>query len=183
MKYYIVGASLDLSGWDTAKVTNMSSMFNGLSNLTTIYVGDGWGTTNVTSSGSMFKGDTKLVGSAGTTYDANHLDKTYARVDNPPDYPGYFTYKGSNPDNPGNNVTNTTNNVFNNIFNNNNSTQNPTDNYSNPQGVSSTKNIIPGTSGPNWFLFILLLTLSVLTLGISLVIFWRKRRQKQQENL
>jgi hypothetical protein len=31
----------------------------------------------------------------GTPYDANHTDKTYARIDGGPDAPGYFTAKSS----------------------------------------------------------------------------------------
>ena len=45
--------SLNLSGWDTSSVTNMSDMFKG-SGVKTIYVGDKWTTVNVTSSSYMF---------------------------------------------------------------------------------------------------------------------------------
>ena len=86
--------TLDLSGWDTRSVTNMSYMFWRCSRLKTVYVGDLWSTEKVTDSDSMFSNCNALKGGAGTTY--NYLypsDKTYARVDNPPDEPGYFTYK------------------------------------------------------------------------------------------
>jgi hypothetical protein len=44
----------------------------------------------------MFNRDTELVGGAGTTYDSNHIDVEYARVDDPDNgKPGYFTLKTS----------------------------------------------------------------------------------------
>ena len=39
----------------------------------------------------MFNGCIRLIGGAGTAYDSSHTDGTYARIDNPPDSPGYFT--------------------------------------------------------------------------------------------
>ena len=72
----------------------MSYMFFGCTNLRTIYVGNGWSTAAVTpsfSSFKMFKDCTSLVGGQGTTYDANHTDKTYAHIDGGPSNPGYFT--------------------------------------------------------------------------------------------
>ena len=83
--------SLDLSSFNTSNVTNMSSMFNGCTNLTTIFVDDSWSTASVTSSGNMFAGCTNLVGGMGTVYESSHVDKEYARVDNAPSSPGYFT--------------------------------------------------------------------------------------------
>ena len=41
----------------------------------------------------MFYNSTNLVGGAGTRYDANHVDKTYARIDGGTSNPGYFTSK------------------------------------------------------------------------------------------
>ena len=41
----------------------------------------------------MFYNCTSLVGGQGTTYDANHIDKTYAHIDGGPSNPGYFTEK------------------------------------------------------------------------------------------
>ena len=87
--------SLDLSGFNTSKVTNMEYMFYGCRNLTTIYAGSGWSTNAVTSSTDMFKNCTNLVGGKGTTYDANHVDKTYAHIDGGPSNPGYFTAKNA----------------------------------------------------------------------------------------
>ena len=85
--------SLDLSSFNTAKVTSMSTMFRDCKKLVTIYVGDDWNTTKVTSSSSMFTNCTSLVGSQGTTYNANYpSDKTYAHIDGEGGM-GYFTYK------------------------------------------------------------------------------------------
>ena len=86
-------ASLDLSSFDTSKVTAMHRMFSGLENLKIIYVSDKFKIDNVTSSYDMFYNCTSLVGGAGTTYDANHIDKEYARIDGGKDSPGYFTLK------------------------------------------------------------------------------------------
>ena len=100
---YLFGAcpsltTLDLSSFNTATVTNMSYMFVNCSNLKTIYVGDGWSTEGLTaanSSTNMFAACTSIVGGKGTTYDANHWDKEYARIDGGPESetPGYLTEK------------------------------------------------------------------------------------------
>ncbi|MBQ3364019.1 MAG: BspA family leucine-rich repeat surface protein [Muribaculaceae bacterium] len=83
--------TIDLSTFNTAKVTNMTSMFNGCSHLVIIYADSGWKTTAVTSSSNMFTGCTSLVGGKGTTYNANYVDKTYARLDGGSSNPGYLT--------------------------------------------------------------------------------------------
>ena len=83
--------TLDLSTWNTSGVTNMLSMFLNCSNLKTIYVSEGWSTENVTVSNAMFVGCTSLVGGMGTTYDANHTDGEYARMDRGDGEPGYLT--------------------------------------------------------------------------------------------
>ncbi len=88
--------TLNLSNLNTSKVTFMASMFSGCSNLQTIYVGSGWSTAKVVGTNSsleMFKGCTSLKGGQSTTYNANHVDKTYARIDGGSSNPGYFTYK------------------------------------------------------------------------------------------
>jgi surface protein len=87
--------SLDVSHFNTSKVTNMSYMFNGCTNLRTIYVGSGWSTAAVMYSTEMFRNCTSLVGGQGTTYDANHIDKTYAHLDGGTSNPGYFTAKNA----------------------------------------------------------------------------------------
>ena len=85
--------SLNLSGFNTDKVTNMSLMFLDCSQLQTIYVGDGWSTAAVANSSNMFWNCICLVGGQGTTYDASHIDKTYAHIDYGTSNPGYFTEK------------------------------------------------------------------------------------------
>ena len=61
--------NLDLSNFDTSKVTTMYQMFYNIAS---------------------------IVGEKGTTYDADHKDFEYARVDDPDnDKPGYFTYKAA----------------------------------------------------------------------------------------
>ena len=87
--------SLDLSSFNTSRVTSMEFMFKGCSNLQTIYAGDGWSTTAVRDDIWMFKDCTCLMGGMGTTYDANHTDKVYARIDGGPSNPGYFTATGT----------------------------------------------------------------------------------------
>ena len=83
--------NVDLSLFDMRNVTDMSSMFAGCSSLTTIYVGKDWNTDMVTSSSNMFAGCTSLVGGQGTTFDANHTNKAYARPDGGSSNPGYLT--------------------------------------------------------------------------------------------
>ena len=89
---YFYMQTLDLSHFNTAKVTNMQAMFANNSHLTTILVGDGWTTAAVTNSANMFYGCTQLVGDQGTAYNANYLDKTYARLDGGTGSPGYFSH-------------------------------------------------------------------------------------------
>ena len=85
--------SIDLSSFDTSKVTDMHYMFSNSTNLKTIYASNKFNTDAVTSSTEMFYDCTSLVGGAGTRYDANHVDKTYARIDGGTSNPGYFTSK------------------------------------------------------------------------------------------
>ena len=86
------GTSLDLSSFDTSKVTYMNMMFMNSSNLKTIYASDKFDVTNVTTSGDIFSNSVNLVGGNGTKYDSTKTDKTYARIDTA-DTPGYFTKK------------------------------------------------------------------------------------------
>ena len=101
MRYMFCGCSdmtsFNLGSFNTSKVTNMQSMFNNCNKLQTIYVGSGWSTSavTVTSSNSMFSYCNNLVGGKGTTYDANHIDKTYAHIDGGPSNPGYLTLVGT----------------------------------------------------------------------------------------
>ena len=87
--------SLDLSSFNTSKVTDMDCMFNNCSNLSSIYVSDDWSTNAVTTSANMFMNCTSLKGGNGTTYvSSNPTDMTYAHVDVEGN-PGYFTYKAT----------------------------------------------------------------------------------------
>ena len=83
---------LDLSNWESFYDASiwMDSMFKGCSKLKTIYAAKTWPTNMYVSSASMFEGCTSLVGGCGTTYNAEHADKSYAHADRV-DYPGYFT--------------------------------------------------------------------------------------------
>jgi surface protein len=85
--------TLDLSSFETGKVMIMFDMFSECHNLETIYIGTGWDTSNFRSSSSMFENTTKIKGMAGTTYDASHVDKTYARLDEGTSKPGYMSTK------------------------------------------------------------------------------------------
>lgn len=69
------------SSFDTSNVTNMTSMFEDGTRLTTIYVSDKWTTAKVTSSDNMFYECKELTGGNGTKYDANNVTATYACVD------------------------------------------------------------------------------------------------------
>ena len=101
ISYMFLGCSnienLDLSSFNTNNTKNMQDMIANCKNLKTIYVSEydsetnkGWSTSSVTNSANMFNNSLNLVGGNGTTYDSNHLDATYARIDTA-DTPGYFT--------------------------------------------------------------------------------------------
>ena len=85
---------LDLSSFNTSKVTMMQNLFESSNLLNTIYVGNGWSTEKVTNSDKMFSGCEKLIGGAGTKYDPNHIDGTYAHIDSRVN-PGYFSAKSA----------------------------------------------------------------------------------------
>lgn len=80
---------LDLTAFSTANVRESQYMFDGCEALRTIYMRHSFIAPIVTS--GMFRNCTSLVGGAGTAYSSSHTDGTYARIDNPPDFPGYFT--------------------------------------------------------------------------------------------
>ena len=63
--------TLDLSSFDTSKVTEMYNMFANCSSLTTIYVSDKFKTDAVADSTGMFRNCPKLVGGNGTKFDTN----------------------------------------------------------------------------------------------------------------
>lgn len=91
--------TLDLKNFNTSKVTDMTWMFVEDPMLTTINVTDKWSTASVRRSADMFYGSTRLVGSMGTTYDADHTDHEYAQIDGGMCDPGYLSgeYKSNTP--------------------------------------------------------------------------------------
>ena len=82
---------IDLSGFKIVKNLKTSQMFYGCSNLKTIYCGNKWNIDKVWESTEMFANCANLVGGKGTTYDSEHTDIEYARIDGGPNSPGYFT--------------------------------------------------------------------------------------------
>ena len=83
--------TLDLTGWETGKVLNMVQMFAECNALTTIYIGDNWDLSALINGGLMFSECYNLVGGAGTPFDSNHVNVTYAHIDGGTSNPGYFT--------------------------------------------------------------------------------------------
>ncbi len=81
--------SIDLRSFDLAGA-DCSSMFSGCTALKTIYCDEDY-SSNLTASDNMFKNCSSLKGSMGTTYNATHLDASYARPDGGTAEPGYFT--------------------------------------------------------------------------------------------
>ncbi len=96
--------NLDLSSFNTSRVIGMTNMFDDCLSIITIYVSNLWtiSSLNISWGGlNMFGADasrytSNLVGGAGTAFDSNHIDKEYARIDDPTNgKPGYFTYKAA----------------------------------------------------------------------------------------
>ena len=89
--------TLDISGLTSASITGCDNTFRACPALTTIYVRDGFDMTSISNTGNkrwMFTGDSSLVGGNGTKQSkAGVTGTSYARIDNPPDNPGYFTLK------------------------------------------------------------------------------------------
>ena len=79
--------SLDLTNFNTAKVSDMSYMFMGCSALTTIFVSDKFVTYQVTDGRDMFHMCINLIGAI--EYDGSKSDHTYANYEN-----GYFSPEG-----------------------------------------------------------------------------------------
>ncbi len=85
---------IDISGinFDTSNVTRMKYMFCQASSLRTIYALNTFSTASVTNrEESVFYKSSSLVGGAGTAYDYDHNDITYAHIDGGTSNPGYFT--------------------------------------------------------------------------------------------
>ena len=83
--------SLDVSGFNTANVTKMSGMFYGCAKLNTIYVGSEWSTAAVKEGDGLFTACWKLVGGQGTKFQSGKDDYTYAHIDGGAANPGYLT--------------------------------------------------------------------------------------------
>ena len=84
---------LDVSGFKTDNVKDMGNMFANCYELSTIYASERWNMDNVEYTESMFSDCSKIVGGEGTTYDPDHTNNDYARIDEGPSKPGYFTKK------------------------------------------------------------------------------------------
>ena len=84
---------LDVSGFKTDNVTNMSWMFARCNKLSTIYASERWDMSNVETTDNMFYNCEKLVGGAETAYTWDFINGEYARIDEGPSKPGYFTEK------------------------------------------------------------------------------------------
>jgi surface protein len=87
---------IDLSEIHAETSYSADEMFKNCTNLTTIYAPHGWqGEDGLHPAHTidMFEGDTQLIGGAGTTYDGDHTDGTYAHIDGGVENPGYFTLK------------------------------------------------------------------------------------------
>ena len=88
--------SIDITGFKTNHLSNSSEMFRNNKNLTTIFASTDFKNDGINNSADMFTDSTKLQGGSGTAYDANHLDKEYARIDDATNgHPGYFTIKNT----------------------------------------------------------------------------------------
>lgn len=85
--------TLDLSNFNTAKVTSAYQMFYRCEKLTTIYASSLFTVSSITDSEDMFGECTSLKGGKDTAYSSNHTDKAYARIDGGASAPGYFTSK------------------------------------------------------------------------------------------
>ena len=86
--------SLDLNSFDVSHVTNFENMFINCSELTTIYCKNDWSAKapRTAKSTNMFSGCSKLKGSNGTSFSEDHMNIEYARLD-AEGTPGYFTFE------------------------------------------------------------------------------------------
>ena len=98
--------TIDLSSIDMSNVTDMTKMFSGCNNLSTILVSLDWKPNRTILGDNMFYGCTEIIGDKGTTYNSSKTDITYAYIDGGTEQPGYFTtgkyklfYKWADEDN------------------------------------------------------------------------------------
>lgn len=87
--------TLDLTSFNTSNVSEMDWMFNGCTELKTIYVGDQWNIKSSVLGYSMFNGCINLEGENGTKYDESHTGKGYAHIDGGTGNPGYLSARPS----------------------------------------------------------------------------------------
>ena len=90
---YTGASSLNLSSFNTSIVSNMSYMFNYASNLRTVYVGSSWSTAALTTYNDMFN-LSGIYGGSNTNctgYNTNGNEKNYAKIDGGTSSPGCFT--------------------------------------------------------------------------------------------
>ena len=73
--------TIDFTNARLNRVTDTANMFANDTSLSTIYVTDSWNLSKVQESTNMFYNCTSIRGELGTTYDSNHVNKEYARVD------------------------------------------------------------------------------------------------------
>ncbi len=85
--------TIDLEKFTTKNVQSTLAMFYNCSSLTTINVSNSWTSENIVDTSNMFHGCKNLTGGNGTKYSSSNKTILYARIDNPPEAPGYFTYK------------------------------------------------------------------------------------------
>ena len=81
---------INISEASTDNWTSATSTFANSAKLITIYVGNDITSGNIINSSNMFLGCTAILGGDGTVYDANFVDRRYAKIDNE-NNPGYFT--------------------------------------------------------------------------------------------
>lgn len=76
MLFYVCQSleEIDISCFNTSKVTDVYRLFNNCYKVKTIYVGDGWDMSNVTNSTNMFCNNNKLVGQSGRQYSSSNAD-------------------------------------------------------------------------------------------------------------
>lgn len=89
--------TVDLSGL-AGTIDACSNAFSNVSNgadmvLETIYANAGLDFSQATAFNNVFRSCVNLVGGEGTPFNSSFIGKQYARIDNPPDAPGYFTAK------------------------------------------------------------------------------------------
>lgn len=99
MFYYCTNlVTLDISGFSAEALEEVGYMFNRCDNLETIYASPSFDLSakTLTDGSAMFIGlSRKLVGGAGTVWNAGSTSKTYARIDGGTSNPGYFTAKSA----------------------------------------------------------------------------------------